>query len=108
VLWRTVAFARKMKPDMIVAENFFSTFTGWVCARMLGVPLIYDSYELMATLPNEPAGLQFKFWAWLEKTMAPHCDLVIAANPERAEAMQKLFGLKIRPDRCAIFPSASP
>jgi hypothetical protein len=105
-LWRTIVEARRLKPDIIVAENFFSTFTGWLAARLTGVPVVYDSYELMLTLPQEPAPFQFRFWGGLERLMAPHMDLVLAANPERAAEMQKAYGLKICPDPCATSPRA--
>ncbi|RVU04247.1 glycosyltransferase [Novosphingobium umbonatum] len=107
VLVATLREARRLRPDMIVAENFFSVFTGWLAARMLGVPLVYDSYELMQHFPQEPVSRQARFWCWLERRMARYCDLVIAANPERAALMQEACQLREMPEAMRNIPMQS-
>jgi glycosyltransferase involved in cell wall biosynthesis len=107
VLLASLREARRLRPDMIVAENFFSIFTGWLAARMLGVPLVYDSYELMQHFPQESVTRQARFWCWLERRMARHCDLVIAANPERAALMQQACQLAQIPEAMRNIPMQS-
>jgi glycosyltransferase involved in cell wall biosynthesis len=105
VLLATLREVRRLQPDMIVAQNFFSVFTGWLAARWLGVPLVYDSYELMQYFPQEPVTFQFRFWCWLERRMARYSDLVVAANPERAGLMQQACRLPVTPESIRNIPT---
>ena len=96
--WRqAIAKARAWRPDLIFAEDFFTTFPGWMAARLTGARLVYDAHELIVPEPGLPMSRRSRVWYGLERFVAPRADLVIAANPERAEIMENHYRLRRTP-----------
>jgi len=96
--WRTaVRRARVYRPDIIFAEDFFAAFPGWLCARAVGAKLVYDAHELIVPEEGKKQSRRAAFWYRLERFVVSRADLVIAANPERAEVMKAHYGLAKRP-----------
>lgn len=97
-LVRAIGAALKLKPDVILAEDFFTPFTGALVARLVGAKLIYDAHELI--IPEDGKrhrSRRLNFWYRLERMAVKHAELVIAANPERAKMMQAHYGLARTP-----------
>lgn len=89
--------ALKERPSVIIAENFFTSFPGWLSAKLCGARLVYDAYELIIPDPSLEMSKRDLFWYRLEKWTVNRADLVIAANEDRAHLMAEHFGLKKAP-----------
>jgi hypothetical protein len=89
--------AIKVKPHFLYAHDFFMAFPCLIAARIIGAKLIYDSHELI--VPEEGVVFSFrsKLFYLLEKYSIKRSDLVIAANKERAEIMQRHYHLSTLP-----------
>lgn len=84
---------RDIRPDIVIAENFFTTLPGWLVAKASHAALVYDAYELIIPEPNQPMSWRNRFWYSLERWVVPRADLVIAANQERAQRMAEHYRL---------------
>lgn len=94
---RCLSAALSHRPATVFAEDFFTTFAGYMSARMTRAHLVYDAHELI--IPEKDGGrfLREQFWYYLERFTVHRCNLVIAANPERAEIMQRHYRLPVCP-----------
>lgn len=96
--WRiALAAALRRRPRFVVAEDFYTTFPAWLAARLTGAKLIYDAHELMIPDPGQRQGWRYRIWYPLEKLAVRRAVLVIAANEERAGAMQRHYRLPRAP-----------
>ena len=96
--WRAVLHtAWKYQPDIVVAENFFTTFPGWLSSKVARALLVYDAYELIISEPGKPMSRRDRFWYLCERWTVKRADLVIASNPERANLMAEHYGLAQTP-----------
>lgn len=96
--WRRfVALARHMRPQVVYAHDFFLPFVGWLAARAAGARFVYDAHEIIVPTPNEPFGRRDELLYRLEQAVVARADLVVAANPERANAMTDHYGLRSVP-----------
>ena len=99
-LYFGIAAIRKalfLKPSVIVAEDYFTTFPGWCAAKLCNAKLIYDAHELIIPESNKKMSRRDKFWYFLEKWTIRRADMVIAANNERADLMSDHYSLKQKP-----------
>ena len=104
---KMLAAAVTMKPDVVYAHDYFLSLPGLVAARLSGARFVYDAHELIVPKKGRPLGQRRDFFYALEKRAVRKADLVIAASPERAELMQRHYGLPARPtDVQNISPSA--
>lgn len=87
----------RRRPDVVYAQNFFSTLPAWVAARLTGAQFIYDAYELIVPEPGKKFPFRDRFWYLLERLTVPRADLVIAANRERAKIMADHYHLSRQP-----------
>ncbi|AXY43693.1 glycosyltransferase [Halomonas sp. JS92-SW72] len=92
--WRVVREAWKIKPNLIFAENYYTTFPGWMASRFFDAKFVYDAYELIVPEKGKSTSHRARFWYVLEKFVVPKADLVISANPERAEIMGRHYSIK--------------
>lgn len=107
VFWgRFVRLAWRMRPGVIHAHDCFMAFPGWVASRLTGARLVYDAHELRVP-GSRVALLRPRALAWylLDRLAVRHADLVIAANGERAEVMQRHYGLARLPTVVRNFPA---
>jgi glycosyltransferase involved in cell wall biosynthesis len=90
-----VRHARRMRPDIVYAHDFFLAMPGWIAARLSGARYVYDAHELMlpGALGRERGHAQERVWYWLERLVVGRADVVIAANEARARIMQEHYGL---------------
>lgn len=94
-LWLTTVWqALRLKPDVVVAENYFTCFPTWIAAKLSGAKMLYDAYELITPESNGKMTLRNYFWYLLERWTVTRSDLVIAANGERSQLMADHYGLK--------------
>lgn len=93
-LGQALSMARKLRPDVVLAEDFFTAMPGRLTAGVSGALYIYDAHELIIPGPGEEVSRRDRFWAGLERRAAPRADLVIAANAERAEIMTRSYPLR--------------
>lgn len=95
--WAALRVAQRIKPSVVVAENFFTTLPGWISARYCKSKLVYDAYELIIPDSSCPMSKRDRFWYLLERWTVRRADLVIAGNEERASLMVEHYCLKQMP-----------
>ena len=95
--WKFVLSVLRYKPNIVYAHDFFLPFPGWVAAKLTGAKLVYDAHELSVPESGERRTLREHLFYHLECFVLPRVDLVIAANPERAQIMQDHYSLPICP-----------
>lgn len=95
--WEFVLRVFRSRPNIVYAHDFFLPFPGWVAAKLTGAKLVYDAHELSVPESGERHSLRVHLFYLLERFVLPHADLVIAANPERAQIMQGHYSLAIWP-----------
>jgi glycosyltransferase involved in cell wall biosynthesis len=104
-LWQAaLAQARSWRPHVVFAQNFFTTLPGLAAARIAGAKLVYDAYELIIPEPARTMSARDCFWYLLERLAVPRADLVVAANPERAERMSTHYRLPNTPTHMRNIP----
>jgi len=84
----------RFRPDVVVAENFFTTWAAWLVAKLTGATLIYDAYELIIPEPGRTTNLRKTIWYLMERFVVRRAPLVIAANEERARIMAAHYKLR--------------
>ncbi|HRK65977.1 MAG TPA: glycosyltransferase [Hyphomonas sp.] len=89
--------ANSARPQLIIAEDFFTCLPAFLIARYHRVPMIYDAHELL--VPQKGEKITWRMWAWLcmDRFVARRADCVVAANPERAAVMQDRYRLPRKP-----------
>ncbi|WP_454455450.1 glycosyltransferase [Thauera phenylacetica] len=102
---QVISFVRKERPDVVFAEDYYTPFAG-LLSKLFGKSLfVYDAHELI--IPERSLfGLSFReaVWYLLEKLAIKHADLVLAANPERAQLMYEHYRLPIVPSYMRNIP----
>jgi len=97
--WLTsVRQAWRVKPGVIVAEDYFTCFPGWLAAKFAGAKFAYDAHELIIPEVGKKMILRSRFWYLLERWAVQRANLVIAANEDRAQFMADHYGLKRLPE----------
>lgn len=103
-IWRVLSFwvtfirmARRMRPDIVYAHDFYLPFGGWLAARLSGARYVYDAHELIVPTNGHFVSRAEGWFYRLERLIARRIDLIIAANPERAEVMREHYRLRATP-----------
>ncbi|MDP2184159.1 MAG: glycosyltransferase, partial [Xanthomonadales bacterium] len=107
-LRQALATARRMRPDVVLAEDFFTAMPGRLAAAISGARFIYDAHELIIPGKDEATSYRDRFWAALERHAAPAADLVIAANSERAQIMTDSYPLRRPASYMRNIPDVQP
>lgn len=102
---RSYFLARRLRPRYVFAEDFFATLPGFLASRAAGGKFIYDAHELIVLEKGVKHGLRRRVWATLERAVIHFAELVIAANPERAQIMHDYYGLSRRPTYMRNIPT---
>lgn len=92
-----IRMARRLRPDVIHAHDFFMAMAGWLAARLSGARLIYDAHELYIPEPDKHLSARDYFWYLLERWTVSRADAVIAANEERGRLMKVHYNLRELP-----------
>lgn len=95
--WAALRVALQVRPSVVIAENFFASFPGWLSAKICGARLVYDAYELIIPDPSLATTKRDQFWYRLEQWTVHRAHLVIAANEERARLMAEHYQLRQAP-----------
>jgi glycosyltransferase involved in cell wall biosynthesis len=95
--WSMIALALKSRPDVVYAHDFFLPLPGWIAARLIGAKVVYDAHELIVPAPGEKLSPRSWFFYRMERLTIQRFDVVVAANPERAEVMRKHYRLPRSP-----------
>jgi glycosyltransferase involved in cell wall biosynthesis len=90
-------FAIKTRPKLVVAEDYFTVFIGWVLSILFHSPFIYDAHELIIPEKGIKLSRREYFWYVLERFSIKAAKLVVAANDERSVFMQKHYHLYTKP-----------
>jgi glycosyltransferase involved in cell wall biosynthesis len=90
---------------VVIAEDFFVSFPGWLSAKLCGARLVYDAHELIIPDPGSAMSKRDRFWYRLEQWTVRRVHLVIAANEERACLMAEHYQLKQVPVVMRNIPS---
>lgn len=93
LMWVALREARRVKPQVVVAENYFTSGTAWFAAKVTGARLVYDAYELLIPEVNEVMSRRDWIWYALERWVVKRADCVFAANEERARLMAEHYRL---------------
>jgi glycosyltransferase involved in cell wall biosynthesis len=90
---KSILLAIKIKPKVIIGEDYFTAFPAWLASIFCGAIFIYDAHELI--IPEVSGDVTFResFWYRLEKLVINKADLIIAANADRAKLMQEHYKL---------------
>jgi len=91
--WAFVRFAQVYRPDVIYAHDFYMTVPGTIAALATGAKLVYDAHELIIPESAEKMNCRARMFYVLEKLCIRYAGVVIAANRERAERMQRHYRL---------------
>lgn len=104
--WRAIAAElRHRHPDIVFAEDFFTTLPGWFATRRAATILVYDAHELIIPEPGVRMSPRDRFWYLLERFVVPRAQVVFAANPERARMMHEHYGLGTEPSYLRNIPT---
>lgn len=90
-----VAF--KIKPDVIVAHNYYNVFPVYVVSALLGKKRVYDSYEFYVPSRSQKLTKRSHFFYLLEKVSVRRYKTIFSANIERSRLMKAKYGLKDLP-----------
>jgi glycosyltransferase involved in cell wall biosynthesis len=93
-LWRA---ARRRRPAVIHAHDYYLAWPGWATARLSGARFVYDAHELIVPEPGERQSRRERLFYQLERWTVGRADLVIAANDRRAELMREHYRLARTP-----------
>ena len=89
--------AIRLRPNLVYAHDWFVAFPGWLAARVVRAPFVYDAHEFIVSEPGRPLRGRERLLAALEAFAVRRADLVIAANPERAAGMGRHHRLRQEP-----------
>lgn len=87
----------ELKPDYILAHNFYMGLPCYYASKRLRIPFIYDAYEFYYPRKGNPFSKRDWFFFLQERVAIKNASLVFAANIERARLMKRAYGLKQRP-----------
>jgi len=97
LFWRRIwPVVKRLRPDIIHCHDLDTLPVGWRAARALKARLVFDAHE---NFPDMMEGhlpaLAVKVLRWLEKRLAPKCDLLITVGNRLAEHYRSLGARKI-------------
>lgn len=100
-LWYAIIAISRVKPEVIILhDNYCAILLPWIKRIVPSAKIIYDSSELYIE-PNssEPLLVQVAniILKGFEKNFLKLCDIVVAANIERANIMRRYFRLRETP-----------
>jgi glycosyltransferase involved in cell wall biosynthesis len=81
------------RPAAVYAHDYFLAGVGYLAAKMSAARYVYDAHELIIPHGGHGRLLRERVWYALERSVIGRADLVIAANSERANAMQEHYEL---------------
>ncbi|WP_292008600.1 glycosyltransferase [Chryseobacterium sp.] len=85
----------KKKSDLhtiLYANDIDALLPNYLIARMLNIPLIFDSHEIFSEMPAIQGKISQKFWRYLERKLIPKIQLMITASGSYAEWFHKKYG----------------
>ncbi len=95
--YRICREAVRIRPAVVHAHDYYLPLAGWIAARLTRARFVYDAHELNIPAKDNPLSRREMVFYGLEKCVVRRADIVVAANPERAEIMQRHYGLKQTP-----------
>ncbi|WP_156387303.1 glycosyltransferase [Devosia sp. Root105] len=104
--WHTVIRqAHRWKPNVVFAEDYFTTMPGWLAAKAAKAHLVYDAHEIIIPYPGQGMSLRDRVWYAFERFVVQRASLVVAANPERAALMAEHYRLRHPPTYMRNIPT---
>lgn len=91
--YHTLKNILRLKPEIVLAHNYFVLLPCVIGAKIIRAKIVYDSYELYVPTKRIRLSKRQHLFYCTEKIAIGKCDLVIAANIERARLMKKKFKL---------------
>jgi glycosyltransferase involved in cell wall biosynthesis len=86
----------RARPHVVHAHDAAMLLPGFVGARLLGVPLVYDSHELATSVPYRE-----RAWAWfvtvIERLVVPRCAAVITVSDGISQRLRARYRLPVNP-----------
>lgn len=96
-IWASWRIIRRQHPEVVYCHDYYSAILGYILifTRYSG-KIVYDAHELI--IPEDGrADKRLKFFYWFEKRIVNKVDLLVCANEQRGEIMQKYYGLDLKP-----------
>lgn len=98
IYWLKVLFkVKRLKPDIILAHNYYMAFPGLLASIFCKKPLVYDAYEFYAPQRGVRMSKRDYFFFYLEKVTIKRSNLVFSANEERSRLMKSAYKLDRKP-----------
>ncbi|HML70028.1 MAG TPA: hypothetical protein PKA78_01535 [Macellibacteroides fermentans] len=98
VFWLSIfKNAVRIKPDVIIAHNYYNVFPVWIISLLVGAKRVYDSYEIYIPSRTQKLNKRSYFFYLLEKVSITHYPVIFSANMERSRLMKAKFNLKRLP-----------
>ena len=94
---RAVFIVKKIKPDYILAHDYFMALPGWIASKLFKKPLIYDAYEFYTPQRGVKMSKRDYFFFIIEKFVIKRSNLVFSANIERSRLMKSAYKLERLP-----------
>lgn len=91
-------YFKKSEFDLFYAHDYYSAgLVGWVHKKFPSVKIVYDAHELCMPEKGKKTGVRDLFFYNNEKWNIKKPNLVICATDERADIMQRHYGLSQKP-----------
>lgn len=103
--YSAIRYALKAQPSLILAEDFFTTFPGWLVSIFTKKPLVYDAHELIIPTPGSRMSPRDYFWYFLERFVVPRASAIFSASKERSELMMAHYKLPHEPSYMLNIPT---
>jgi len=94
---KLILFTLKIRPSIVYANDFYLGPIGWISAKIVNAEFVYDAHELIIKDKYEKFKFKKYFWYLWEKLIVKKCDLLIAANEDRAKIMKQYYKLQKMP-----------
>ena len=88
---------RKLRPDIVLAHNYYVAFPCFLLSKLYGTKLVYDAYELYVPEKKQKFSFRYYLFYFLERVAIKNADLVFSANIERSRLMKKAYKLDVTP-----------
>ena len=91
--FRTVLFAKKLRPDILHCHDTFALPSGFIAKTFFGGRLIYDAHELESDKNGQNAILS-TVTLWIEKACWKRVDLLVSVSNSIIDWYEKELGSK--------------
>ena len=86
----------RKKPDILVANDLDVLLANFLVAKILRVPLVFDSHEYFTGLPSLKNRKWIRgIWKFLERYMVPKLEYITTVSQSIADKLEEEYGKKV-------------